>query len=126
VIDECERSCTCRGGELKDCYRVRREFTHIPRSERIRYLQAAHAISTQPQYKARYEALLEIHRKYFNTDIHKAPYFLPWHRWFNLQLENLLREVIFTTGIAYVIVSCNSCPKEGVDIVRDRHLVTSG
>ena len=93
MVDRCRRSCTCRGGKLKECYRVRGEFTHIPKEQRVRYLQAVHAISSQPQYKTKYEALLEIRRRYFNTPIHKAPNFLPWHRWFLLQYENLLREV---------------------------------
>jgi hypothetical protein len=82
---------------MKNCYRVRGEFTHIPKEERLRYLQAVLAISAQAQYKKRYEALLEIHRKYFRTPIHKAPNFLPWHRWFLLEYENLLREVIIAS-----------------------------
>jgi hypothetical protein len=88
---------------MKNCYRVRGEFTHIPKEERLRYLQAVLAISAQAQYKKRYEALLEIHRKYFRTPIHKAPNFLPWHRWFLLEYENLLREVIIASEFFYEI-----------------------
>ncbi|XP_028406000.1 uncharacterized protein LOC114528537 isoform X2 [Dendronephthya gigantea] len=101
VVDECQRSCTCHAGKLKDCYRVRGEFTHIPKEERLRYLQAVQAISTQAQYKGRYEALLALHLEFFRTPIHKAPNFLPWHRWFVLQYENLLREVDCRVTVPY-------------------------
>lgn len=50
-------------------------------------------VSTQKAYKTKYETLLTIHKRFFRSDIHQATYFLPWHRWFLLQYENLLREV---------------------------------
>lgn len=65
----------------------------MSKQERLRYLHAVYQISTNLSYKERYEALLDKHRQHFNDKIHKVTYFLPWHRWFILQYENLLQEV---------------------------------
>ncbi|XP_046858741.1 tyrosinase-like [Xenia sp. Carnegie-2017] len=73
--------------------RVRKEFNDLTEAERIRYTTAVITASTDTLYKKKYETLLTIHKDYFNRGIHKKRNFLPWHRWFVLQYENLLREI---------------------------------
>ena len=57
--------------------------------------------STDPLFKERYETLLTIHKKLFRTGIHQDTFFLPWHRWFILQYENLLREIDCRVTVPY-------------------------
>ena len=70
-------------------------------AERARYIEVIKIASTGRMYKARYEALLTIHKTIFNTGIHQSTFFLPWHRWFILQYENLLREIDCTITVPY-------------------------
>lgn len=83
------------------CCRVRKQFTEMSVSERARYVAVVKEASTNPAYKENYERLLTIHKTFFNSDIHQATYFLPWHRWFILQYENLLREIDCRITIPY-------------------------
>jgi hypothetical protein len=62
-------------------------------TERKRYIQTVKKASTHPAYKERYEKLLTLHKNIFFSRIHELDFFLPWHRWFVLQYENLLREI---------------------------------
>ncbi|KAK3736192.1 hypothetical protein QZH41_002475 [Actinostola sp. cb2023] len=52
-------------------------------------------------FKARYDALITIHQRFFQSGIHTRTHFLTWHRWYMLQYENLLREVDCRFTIAY-------------------------
>ena len=45
--------------------------------------------------------MLQIHHKFFCKALHCRVYFLPWHRWYILQYENLLREVDSSLTLAY-------------------------
>ena len=65
----------------------------MTKEERTLYVQTVIKASTHPAYKERYERLLTIHRNIFFSRIHELDFFLPWHRWFILQYENLLREI---------------------------------
>ena len=69
--------------------------------ERCRYVDAVYTISTQQPYKNCYDDLIELHRVHFGSDIHAEPYFFPWHRWFILALENLLRRVDCKITVPY-------------------------
>ena len=99
--DECGRRCRCVGGKLAQCCRLRKEFTDISFSERVRYINTVKTASTHPTYKARYEALLTNHKTIFFSNIHQLDFFLPWHRWFILQYENLLREIDCRVTVPY-------------------------
>ena len=101
MLDECERACVCRGGRPSECYRVRREFSHMSKEERRRYLFAVLFASTQDKYKSKYEELLTIRKRFVDTEIDSAKLFLPWNRWFLLQYENLLREVNCKITVPY-------------------------
>lgn len=69
--------------------------------ERARYVEVVKTASTHPSFKARYEKLLTIHKTIFNTGIHQSEFFLPWHRSFILQYENLLREIDCRITVPY-------------------------
>jgi hypothetical protein len=62
-------------------------------AERTLFINTYKAISTpgHPEY-SQYQTLIARHTTSFNT-IHTSQYFLPWHRWFSHQLENLLQNV---------------------------------
>lgn len=101
VRDKCQRACACRRGKLTDCHRVRKEFTQLSKEEKRRYLYVVLIVSTKEPYKTKHEALLTKHKTFFGFNIHRATYFLPWHRWFLLQYENLLREVDCRVTVPY-------------------------
>lgn len=65
----------------------------MTQAERCRYVHVVNVASTQQPWKSCYDQLIQIHRVQFNSGIHLQPAFLPWHRWFILALENLLRQV---------------------------------
>ncbi|KAK3736190.1 hypothetical protein QZH41_002473 [Actinostola sp. cb2023] len=54
-----------------------------------------------PCYKSQYDALITSHKTYFQQGIHLPDEFLPWHRWYILQYENLLRKVDCRFTVAY-------------------------
>lgn len=83
------------------CYRRRKEFTDMSYRERVRYVNTVKTASTHPTYKAKYEKLLTLHKDIFESDIHELRYFLPWHRWFILQYENLLQEIDCRVTVPY-------------------------
>ncbi|XP_048583063.1 hemocyanin, beta-C chain unit D-like [Nematostella vectensis] len=85
--------CTCRRGGMTDCFRIRRDFTSMPWKERMRFINALIKVSTQDPYKRSYDQLIATHTNNFKNGIHKADQFLPWHRLYLLEIENLLRRV---------------------------------
>ena len=102
VYDECGRKCTCQSGRLVKCCRLRKEFTDMSYTERVRYINTVKIASTNPAYKAQYDTLLTIHKTiFFNNGIHERDFFLPWHRWFILQYENLLRQIDCRITVPY-------------------------
>ncbi|XP_065067352.1 uncharacterized protein LOC135692930 [Rhopilema esculentum] len=99
--DECGRKCECKYGKLVNCCRVRKDFTSMSNTERRRYIAAIKLVSTTQPYKARYDTLIGIHRQNFFIRIHTVDEFLPWHRWYIWELENLLREVDCRVTVPY-------------------------
>ncbi|XP_046862769.1 uncharacterized protein LOC124456338 [Xenia sp. Carnegie-2017] len=93
-------STKCKYG--KDNCRIRKEFNDLTNVERIRYITTVKTASTISKYKRKYERLLTIHRTIFSGyNIHRKQFFLPWHRWFILQYENLLREIDCRVTVPY-------------------------
>jgi hypothetical protein len=70
-------------------------------TERVRYINTVKAASTNPAYKPQYDSLLTLHKTIFSTGIHEVDFFLPWHRWFILQYENLLRQIDCRVTVPY-------------------------
>ena len=101
AYDECGRRCQCENGNLVKCCRIRKEFTSMTHEERVRYISTVFHASTDPTYKTEYEDLLTRHKNLFRTGIHIPDVFLPWHRWYILQYENLLRRVDCKVTVPY-------------------------
>ncbi|XP_065062106.1 uncharacterized protein LOC135688960 [Rhopilema esculentum] len=93
ILDECNRECQCSNGFMKNCQRVRREFTTFTDEEKKRYLQAYFKITTVEPLKSRFIKFIRKHANLFWLGIHKRYQFFPWHRWYVYQFENLMREV---------------------------------
>eukprot|EP00555_Chaetoceros_dichaeta_P010563 CAMPEP_0198255250 /NCGR_PEP_ID=MMETSP1447-20131203/5402_1 /TAXON_ID=420782 /ORGANISM="Chaetoceros dichaeta, Strain CCMP1751" /LENGTH=491 /DNA_ID=CAMNT_0043941573 /DNA_START=54 /DNA_END=1529 /DNA_ORIENTATION=+ len=97
-INSCEEKCICEeiagAGYDHVCYREREEFTCMSTDRRERFLNAYKAVTTEghPQFY-QMKQLLESHGDPSANfyDIHEDPYFLPWHRWFAMAVENILR-----------------------------------
>ena len=69
--------------------------------ERCRYVEVLHTVSTMAPWKTCYDQLIATHRAQFNSAIHEEEFFFPWHRWFILSLENLLRQIDCTITVPY-------------------------
>ena len=69
--------------------------------DRKEYVRAVKLISTHPLFKREYEEFLTLHKTFFDAGIHEFEYFLPWHRWFIWQYENLLRRVSCRITVPY-------------------------
>ena len=74
-------------------HRIRRNVMGLSKKERLRYINAIKTLSTDPRYQREYYDLLETHGYHFCKALHCSVFFLPWHRWFILRYENLLREI---------------------------------
>jgi len=70
-------------------------------AERSLYVSVIKTASTDPRFKPAYDTLLNEHRRLFQTGIHEFTYFLPWHRYFILLYENLLRRVDCRFTVSY-------------------------
>ena len=72
----------------------------MTQEEKCRYVDAVRNVSTTPPYKACYDQLIEL---YNTTGIHgtQNSFFLPWHRWYILGFENLLRNIDCRITVPY-------------------------
>ena len=86
---------------LTNCCRVRNDWRSLTQAQRCRYINAVLTVSTQPQWQPCYYSLVNLHTEFFGAGIHGITYFLPWHRWYLLQLENLLRQVDCRITVPY-------------------------
>ncbi len=66
-----------------------------------RYVRVLYTASTQQPWKSCYDELIKIHRDRFSSGIHGQRLFLPWHRWYILSLENLLRQIDCSITVPY-------------------------
>ena len=101
MTDQCGQRCRCSRGRPVDCTRVRREFTSMPTADREKYIRTVITASTDPRYKPDYDRLITLHRTIFRSGIHEQDHFLPWHRWYVLQYENILRRIDCTVTVPY-------------------------
>lgn len=100
-FDKCGQRCDCIRGRLVNCVRIRKEFTSLSLRERRRYIQTILKASTDPTFKNDYDRLINDHRILFTSGIHERIHFLPWHRYFILLYENLLRRVDCRVTVPY-------------------------
>lgn len=101
VYDRCGQKCTCLRGRYRNCFRIRKEFTAMTFGERVRYTRIVKTASTDRRYKGQYDRLINEHERLFRSSIHEKIFFLPWHRWFILEYENLLRKIDCKFTVAY-------------------------
>ena len=64
--------------------------------ERTRLTKAFKLLSSDPRYISDYEKLGKLH-----SVVPEPKYFYPWHRWYVLELENLLRQIDCRITIPY-------------------------
>jgi len=71
--------------------------------ERCRYIRAVIRASTVQPFKSEYDQHIAIHEQLFNSGIHGGTTsdFVPWHRWFILAYENILRKVDCRVTVPY-------------------------
>ncbi|XP_068750538.1 uncharacterized protein [Montipora capricornis] len=100
--DECRQRCTCVGGKLVNCVRIRKEFTLLTDAEKKNHIGIILKVSAiGSPYRAEYEQLINEHYEKFDTSIHKPEHFLPWHRYYILRYENLMRKADCTFTATY-------------------------
>ena len=88
------RRCSCQNGVLVRCSRVRKEWHSLTPDERKRYINTV--VTASRTYRICFSYLINLHHLLFTGyEIHGGPntFFLPWHRWYILQVENLLRQI---------------------------------
>lgn len=101
AYNSCGERCTCHFGRLINCIRIRKEFTAMSKEERRRYISTIKTASTGQRFRRDYENLINMHQRLFSGPIHQPQQFLPWHRWYILQYENLLRRVDCKFTVAF-------------------------
>ncbi|CAH3192675.1 unnamed protein product, partial [Porites evermanni] len=101
VDGPCGEQCICLDGRLEYCCRKRKNFASMTRGERLRYVNTVYRASTDRRYRGKYNRLIAIHSTNFMRGIHDRRQFLPWHRWYLLKYENLLREIDCRVTLPY-------------------------
>ena len=87
---------------MQNCVRIRKEFTSLTDAERIRHIDTILKVSEKGGvYRREYEELINEHFELFNTLIHEKQHFIPWHRYYILQYENLMRKADCTFTATY-------------------------
>ena len=102
VLNKCEEHCRCKNGKLVNCFRVRKEFTRMDIKERKRYINAYKTASVNARFKLDYQRIVAAHINAPDELLHTTPViFFPWHRWFLVQFENLLRRIDCRVTLPY-------------------------
>ena len=103
----CNTHCVCVGNAWT-CCRLRQEFTHMTAGDREAFLRTFVTMTTREPYRSRYRALLRLHSSQFDGTIHEQSQFLPWHRWYLLQVENILQSINCSVTLPYFDWSAHS------------------
>lgn len=96
-INACREKCICTASGVSQyhyvCHRERPEFTCMASTDRQLFLDTFKTLSTpgNPQYTA-YQSLVQRHGSGFGS-IHTTTNFLPWHRMYIEEIEDLLRNI---------------------------------
>ena len=100
--------CTCTNGQLESCCRHRREWSSLSSAERQNYISVIRMIATDAQYKPLYDDLIALHKTSYepgrpaqNVNNALESQFIPWHRYFLLEYEDLIRLVDSSVTIPY-------------------------
>lgn len=78
---------------MANCVRIRKEFTSLTVEERKRHIDTILKVTAEgSQYRPEYVKLINEHYELFDTLIHQKQHFIPWHRYYILRYENLMRK----------------------------------
>ena len=74
--------------------RLRRSWTLMSEEDRTEYIDTLLYVQsgTDASLTAEYQALIQMHEDEFGNGPHWQTQFLPWHRWYILEFENILRK----------------------------------
>lgn len=105
-IDQFGRICKCSSDGLPhNCCRYRQSWSSLTSLQREQYLLAIHTVSSDPTYIPLYRTLITKYRTSFDTIVQstvpEVTQFIPWHRYFLLEYEDLLRLVRKNLTIPY-------------------------
>lgn len=105
VMDQFGRICNAVDGRLESCCRYRQDWSTLTDEEKLRYLDAVKTVTTDPSYSRLYNEFISRYQQSFTTDIQMVnasiSQFIPWHRYFLLEYESLLRFVDSDITIPY-------------------------
>lgn len=87
------------------CCRQRQDWTTLSLTEKQGYINAVKTVSTSPEFQPLYNELVKRYKDSFNTiaqyTMSESSQFFPWHRYFLLEYENLLKMVDPLISIPY-------------------------
>ena len=87
---------------MVNCVRIRKEFTSLADAERRRHIDTILTVSARDgPYWPEYKQLINEHFYLFDTLIHEIQHFLPWHRYYILRYENLMRKADCNFTVTY-------------------------
>ena len=100
--------CNCTEGQLQSCCRYRKEWNTLSSAEKQNYLTTIHTIATDARYKQLYDNLIALHKTSYepgrsaqNPNNPLVSQFIPWHRYFLLEYEDLIRLIDSSITIPY-------------------------
>ncbi|XP_066933122.1 uncharacterized protein [Clytia hemisphaerica] len=93
VYDECNRQCQCVNGKLVNCYRVRKQFSALPLSERLHYIRTYKFAANDKRFQKKFYEIVIVHPTVNFDRLHSPEELFPFHRKYALMMENLLRQV---------------------------------
>ena len=105
-VDEFGRVCECGANDTRQsCCRYRQSWSSLSSLDKERYISAVLTVSSDPAYRPLYEELLAQYRGSYETlaqsSVPQSSQFLPWHRYFLTEYEDLLRLVDRSITVPY-------------------------
>lgn len=105
MMDQFGRRCSCISGQLESCSRYRRDWNTLSDLQKAEYISTVTSAATDPQYKPLYDKLVQAYLDSFETIAQstraESSHFFPWHRYFLLQYEDMLRLINRQITIPY-------------------------
>lgn len=104
--DEFGRICSCSSdGSTQSCCRYRRNWASLSSVQRQQYISAVLTVASDPTYRPLYQTLIAKYHTSFNTLAQSTEpeisHFIPWHRYFLLEYESLLRLIHKNLTVPY-------------------------
>lgn len=105
-IDKFGRICQCSSNSTPhSCCRYRQNWSSLSAIQRNRYISAVLTVSSDPKYAPLYQKLIRKYENSFSSlaqsTVPGISQFVPWHRYFLLEYEDLLRLVHRDITIPY-------------------------